>query len=320
MNKMEGQKNLPQESSLQRSSDDEVDFVKLILIIWHHKLTLFIIATLFLIVSVAYAISIPNQYQSSVLVYPVVDSGASSLSKMAGQLGGLASLAGISVDSGSVDRAAVAMEVMKSRWFLEGFIRKYGLEEELYAVKGWDRDEDKLKYDLSLYNPSDSTWVQIKDSPSSEMPSGWETYKALLNRIYIAQNSKTGFINITVQYYSPSIAKDWVEKLVVDVNDYLRQQDRKDAFDSIQYLNMQIEKTNISEMKAVFYKIIEEKTKTLLLTEIGEEYVLKTISPAMVAEVKSTPKRSIMVLFGLLFGIFFGLVFVVVKVLVAKYG
>ena len=46
--------------------------------------------------------------------------------------------------------------------------------------------------------------------------------------------------------------------------------------------------------------MIEEQTKTLMLAEVSDEYVFKTISPAKVSEEKAKPKpkRALIVMLG----------------------
>jgi len=55
-------------------------------------------------------------------------------------------------------------------------------------------------------------------------------------------------------------------------------------------------------MKNVFYQLIEEQTKTMMLTEVSDEYVLKTIDPAQVPDKKDQPKRALIVVLGTMLG------------------
>ena len=48
-------------------------------------------------------------------------------------------------------------------------------------------------------------------------------------------------------------------------------------------------------MKSIFFQLIEKQTEILMLTEISEEYILKTVSKAMIAEEKISPNRSLIV-------------------------
>ena len=119
-------------------------------------------------------------------------------------------------------------------------------------------------------------------------------------------------ITLSVEYYSPALAKEWADKLVVAVNRYLQEQDRIEAEKSIEYLQDEMSKTNLTEMKAVFARLIEEQTKNLMLARVSDEYVLKTLAPAKIPEKKSSPKRAVIcivsTLGGCLLSVFFWMV------------
>ncbi len=55
-------------------------------------------------------------------------------------------------------------------------------------------------------------------------------------------------------------------------------------------------------MQSTFYKLIEEQTKSLMLAEVQEEFVFRVIDPAVVPELKDSPKRALICILGMLFG------------------
>jgi LPS O-antigen subunit length determinant protein (WzzB/FepE family) len=55
-------------------------------------------------------------------------------------------------------------------------------------------------------------------------------------------------------------------------------------------------------METVFYQLIEEQTKSMMLTQVKAEYVLKTIDPAQVPEEKDGPKRALIVVLSTILG------------------
>jgi uncharacterized protein involved in exopolysaccharide biosynthesis len=59
-------------------------------------------------------------------------------------------------------------------------------------------------------------------------------------------------------------------------------------------------------MRNVFYGLIEEQTKTLMLAEASAEYALKTLSPAKVPEEKWGPKRLLVSVLGTFLGLLLG--------------
>jgi LPS O-antigen subunit length determinant protein (WzzB/FepE family) len=89
---------------------------------------------------------------------------------------------------------------------------------------------------------------------------------------------------------------------VADLNEFMRKQDQIEAQASIDYLREQLENIHITSMETVFYQLIEEQTKNMMLTQVKVEYVLKTIDAAQVPETKDSPKRALIVIFGTILG------------------
>lgn len=103
-------------------------------------------------------------------------------------------------------------------------------------------------------------------------------------------------MTIAVQHYSPVVAKQWVDWLVQDINDTVMRQDVDEAEQAIEYLNKQIQATSLADMQNVFFRLIEEQTKTVMLAKVSDEYLLKTVDPAVAPEKKVKPRRALIVL------------------------
>jgi len=118
----------------------------------------------------------------------------------------------------------------------------------------------------------------------------------LKGKIEIARDKQSGVVSLSVEHYSPSVAQKWVNLLVSDINKHMQERDQQEAKKSIEYLKEQIVNTDIAEMRMIFFQLIEEQTKTLMLTEVNDEYVFKVLSPAKVPEIKSKPSRVLIVI------------------------
>ena len=282
--------------------DDEIDLRELFSVVWAGKILIVAITAVFALVSVGYALSLANQYKASAVVSPA-QSGGSSLGAMAGQLGGLASLAGINIGSGESNETQEAMEIMQSWGFMEEFIQTHDLQVPIYAAIGWDKGSNSLKLDNELYDATSERWL-IEDDESGEnrAPSSWELYEKFRERVAVSQDKKSGLINISVEYYSPQIAKQWVDLFIITINDYMRARKLEQVNRNIEYLTAQIDKTAIADMREVFYQLVEEQTKSKMLAEASPEYAFVTVSRAMVPEEKSQPKRALVCILGTLLG------------------
>ena len=282
--------------------DDEIDLRELFSVVWAGKILIVAITAVFALVSVGYALSLANQFKASAVVSPA-QSGGSSLGAMAGQLGGLASLAGINIGSGESNETQEAMEIMQSWGFMEAFIQTHDLQVPIYAAIGWDKSSNSLKLDSDLYDATLKHWL-IEDDESGEnrAPSSWELYEEFRERLAVSQDKTSGLINISVEYYSPQIAKQWVDLFIITINDYMRARKLEQVNRNIEYLTAQIDKTAIADMREVFYQLVEEQTKSKMLAEASPEYAFVTVSRAMVPEQKSQPKRALVCILGALLG------------------
>ena len=297
----------------QQLHDDEIDLRELFSVLWAGKKLIAAVTSLFAVVSVIYALSLANEYQSSVVVAPA-ESGGSTLGNMAGQLGGLASLAGINIGAGENTETLEALEIMQSWGFIEEFIESNNLQIPVYAVEGWDKASNSLKLDDELYDAESKTWlIESEGSGEQRPPSSWELFEEFDEKVTVSQDKTSGLITISVEYYSPQLAKQWVGLFVRSLNDYMRERKLQQVNRNIEYLTAQVEKTAIAGMREVFYQIIEEQTKSKMLAEASPEYAFVTVSRAMVPEEKSQPKRALICIFGTILGAMVSLLSVLVR-------
>ena len=313
MPKIVTSKSNDEEKEMSRSTSDLIDLGEVWRIIWWGKWKIISMTLIITACTIYYSLSIADEYESTAILIPSSSSGTSAISKLAGQFGGLASLAGVDLSRGkSGDKTTIAIELIKTWGFLESFIEANGLEIEVFAVKGWDRQKNVLIVDDNLYDESKSVWVRKVDVKKGQTvkPTGWELFEAIKGKITVKKSKHTGFVTIGVTHYSPYVAKKWVDLLVVAINEHIQLQDKNDALTSIKYLKSQAAITTISEMQTVFFQLIEEQTKILMLAEISREYVLKTLSGAKVAERKIRPRRAVTVVLGAVIGFFVSLLVV----------
>ncbi|SQD80120.1 Wzz/FepE/Etk N-terminal domain-containing protein [Moritella yayanosii] len=284
-------------------ADDEIDLKQLFLTIWQGKWLIIVLTALFTIAGIGYALKQPNVYKAEAKLFPAVsEGGGGGLAALAGQFGGLASLAGVNLGGGSADKSVIAMEIMQSRSFVKMFVEKHDLALPIMAAIKWDEANNALVIDDEIYDQVNQTWLLDDDGETLE-PTDWQIYKAFKGLISLSQTKDTGLITLAVEHYSPFVAKQWVDWLVQDINALMKATDLQETNSSIEFLQAQLTKTQISDMQTMFYKLIEEQTKTLMLAEVRKEYVFKTLDAAVVPEDKVKPKRAlIVVLAGLLGG------------------
>lgn len=281
-------------------ADDEIDLRELFAAIWQGKWIIIAVTAVFAVASVFYALSLPNIYKSEALLAPAGEQKSGALS---GQLGGLAALAGVSLGGGAgIDKTALAIEVVKSREFLGRFIKQRIKLQDLMAAKSWDLASNTINYDTDIFDPNELRWLRGVKPPRQAEPSLQEAYKEFSEILTVSQDKTTFMLKISIEHVSPYIAQSWLKMLVADLNLEMRNRDIEEAERSIAYLQQQISQTNIADLKVALFSLIEEQTKTLMLANVRDEYVFKTIDPAIIPEIKAKPARALIVVLAVILG------------------
>lgn len=264
--------------------------------------------------SVIYAINQPNIYKASTLLAPAGEQGgAGGLAKMAGQFGGLASLAGINLGGGSTNKTGLALAVIKSRSFIEKFITKHELLVPLMATKNWNLTTNSLILDENIYNSQSKKWIKDEKSSKKSEPSPWQSFQKFSQLMSVSQDKETGMITLEIEHYSPKVATQWLLWLVEDINTNMREKDKHVANNSIKFLTRKLEQIQLADMQTVFYQLIEEQTKTVMLAEVTQEYVFTTIDPANAPDEKAKPKRALIVVLGTMLGGILSILIVLIR-------
>lgn len=301
--------------------EDEINLRELFKVLWKGKWVIIVSTFVFSASSVLYALSLPNTYKADVLLASAESSNGGGLTKMAGQFGGLAALAGMNLGGGDSSQADLAVQVMRSRQFIGGFITKHDLVTKLFAAKGWDLEKNELIFDKDIYSLESGEWLREPKGLRSAKPSAQEAFEKFYSEILsISHDKETGLYTVSVEYYSPYVAKQWVDWLIEDINQVMRERAISDASKNLSYLHSQLQKTSVADMQSTFYQLIEEQTKSLMLAEVQDEFVFKTVDPAVVPEVKDGPKRALLCILGTLLGGLLGVLTVFLRFAYLKDG
>lgn len=300
-----------------KHSNEEVDFREIIAVLWKGKYLILGVTLAFFAAGVAFSLYKPNVYQASVLLAPTNEEG--SISGISGQLGGLASLAGISVGANSSNKTVIAKETLQSRAFITTFVRRHNLEVPLIAAAGWDESLESWVYNRDLYNPETEEWLS-DDAGVSFKPTDWDLVKVFRqDHLGVSENESTGMITLTVKSLSPSASQQWAEWLVADINDHMRRKDMAESSVRISYLEDKLSDTNIAGMQQVFYQLIESEMRTVMLANAQKDYVLKVIDPPVKPQEKAGPKRGLIIVFATILGLMLAVTIIFLRLVLAAH-
>ena len=285
---------------LNNNYDDEIDLRELFHVLWDKIFYIGAITSIFSLISIIYALMLPNIYQSQAVMMPM--EANQGMSGMLGQYSGMASLAGISLPSESGSKAQEAIARIQSfEFFSNSFLPHIKLE-NLMAVKKWNQASNTLTYDASAFNSESGQWVRKVKPPTSTIPSSQKAYKQYQAIMSVSEDKKTSFVTLSVEHQSPVIAQQWVEIMMDQIDQVMRDQDRQTALQSIAYLNSLAPTVNYEEISKALASLQQEQMKRLMMVEANENYIFKVLDSPIVPEMKVKPKRSLIVILGTMLG------------------
>lgn len=295
---------------IEKDSEDlahnEVDLYDLLIRVWSYRNILLLFSSLAASIALAVAIfAWSNMYTSTSLLMPKSSGSGGSLSQALGlpDMGGLSKVVGL--DGGSKGDAHIdlAKTLLTSRGFILDFIERHDYLPEIMAATNWDRGSNMIIYDNRGY---DKDIDKLTFNPSDD-----DIYKNFLNGFSISTDRATQFVTIEFIHFSPHFAQEVLDRLIIDVNKNVKIRETNRLKKSIEYLNNQLEETPSIQLQQVFISLREANVKDLMLAEIDEYYVLDIIDPPNIPFLKTSPRRTFILIFGTLFGPIIGIFFIV---------
>ena len=294
-------------SNIPTDTISEINIFELLLILFKNKYTIILCTFIFAISSVFYSLSIPNQYISKSVVSINGDTEVTG-GALGGNLGGIASLAGISLSSdGDVSKSSIVEATFKSRVFINHLLNQEKFLFNLMAVNGYDVNNNKAIIDTNLYDIEKASWK------TNKKPKNIDSYYAFLNNFSYSRDDETGLVTVSFKNFSPYISKDLLDTLLFEIDAIIKNKDIIETEKSLVYLQDQLEKTQQSDIRASINSLIFNELQAQMVANISESYLFDTIDPPYVPIEKSSPVRSAISVFGTLFGFILSIIYVLIR-------
>ena len=234
-------------------------------------------AAVFASVTVIYSLSLKETFLASAFY---VEAESSSQGSVSSNLSGLASFAGINMNSGSPG-ADEALDILNTKKFLSTFVVKRKAIPHLTGV-------------------SEKELSELEDSERNQIIR--QAALAMRGSIYFAKLPQKALYRLDVYSAKPELAMNWCNWLIADLNESIMMSDVAEAKKSIEFLEKKAMTTTISGLRDIFFTMIESHYQTVMLSEIRKEYVFKTIDPAYRPALKASPYRAKWVIWAFLIG------------------
>lgn len=220
-------------------------------------------AALGMAVAISISLLLTPVYRAEVVAMPVADTqDGSSLSRLAGQFGGLAALAGITMPTGTNRDEAIA--VLKSRQFALQMIDDLRLMPVLFADR-WDPETGQWRTGL------------LDGAPTSD--DAWRLWDRTIRDVL--DDRDRGLIVARIEWRDRELAANWANELITRLNEALRNRRLNELNQSIQFLEGELERAQIVELRAAIAQVMQSQVSERMLASVRAEFALKVIDPAL---------------------------------------
>ena len=225
-------------------------------------------------------------YRSEAVLLPVTrNGGADSLAGLAGQFGGLASLAGVNLPK-SDDRDET-LAILKSQAFISQFVSDLNLLPKLYARR-WDEKSRR--------------WVRKQPTL------GDGVYRFTHRVMAVAEDTGSNLVRLRIDWYDAKEGATWANELVDRLNETMRHRALERAKQSIGFLTNELANQPVLEVRQAIYRQMDTQLQNAMAANVTRDFSLRVLDPAMVADPDKFvwPKRVLVVAIGIVLGFAIG--------------
>ena len=268
---------------------DEIELKLLFKGIWLSRYFIILLSFIGATFSVFYAISIPDTYKSEATV--LVETNDSDATGMS-QYSGLASMAGISLGGSSTNRKDEILHTMISRKFINEFVKNRDILIPLFAFEALGLNKETYTINNEIFNKTKNSWVDGAFKTKDGNPSQQDIFNTFTDHLKIEEDFSTGFITISIIHESPVLSDQWLKWFIEDVNMHVKSYDMNQSEKALNYLEEKLLDSNIPDINKVLISMTQEEIRKMMLINIREEYILRTIDPSILPLKKIAPSRA----------------------------
>jgi uncharacterized protein involved in exopolysaccharide biosynthesis len=268
-------------------------------ILWRDRWLIVVVTAVFTGGATLASLLIPKTYKAATVLAAVSRTGAGDgafggLGALASQFGGIAALAGISLDGDS--KKAESLAVLQSEALTQKYIAESNLLPILYA-RLWDAEGRRWRV-----------------SDPQDVPSLWRASRYFKRKLSnISTDPKSGLITVEIAWRDPKLAAQWANDLVKLTNHYLRDKAIAESERNIAYLQEEALKTDIVGAREAIYAVLQNEINKAMLARGSEEYALKVLDPAVAPEKAASPQPLLWIPVGFFGGLLLSLFAVVFR-------
>ncbi|WP_027390071.1 Wzz/FepE/Etk N-terminal domain-containing protein [Chrysiogenes arsenatis] len=284
-------------------AEDEIDLRELWDTIWKNKWFIVILSSVITIVTIFYAMTLPNVYRTSTVLIPQGEAKPS----MASGLGALAGLAGIDLGGGQINVGDQLSIILSDKTFVEHLVREHKLYERFQS----DQTDPNLRFALGVRFFYDAVnfgggkevnFTELSATEQSELI--FDTVQEMQKILKVETSKQTSAITLSAEHPDATLAHQLVSLFLEASTEHLRTVEMADIDQKINFYNQEIARTPEITLKNQLSQLVSALIQKKVLSQASEHYQLRQITQPVVSHPKDKvkPKRALMVVVAMVTG------------------
>lgn len=293
--------------------DDEIDLVELIESLWQEKVLIITVAAVCLALASAYLHIAERTYTVTLSAQPAQSEDASP---SLGGFAGLASLAGVSLPSGSGGDFNAMPLMMTAPEVTEVLARdlsilRYFFENEWdEATEGW---REPSRGAISSIVGQLKLALTGEGAAPYRAPDAYRLAEKLKEVLSASLDAKSGRLNLTLTTPVPDFGADLIVKVFATADEHFRRKFMTSGESSIEFYQTQLARARAAEHREALAKVIASEQQKLMLATRSEFFVANILTGPTASIGPTAPRGSLVLALGLVLGLISGAAIVLIR-------
>ena len=295
------------------TNDNEIDLRELFAALWRGKRLIIICVVLAIMLASLYLRLAERKYTVRYVFAPVASENSGP---NLGGLGGLASLAGVSLPTSSSSDFLTYKFLLKSEEVAARMLKDRDLLVSVFS-SDWDTERELFRQPAS--GPLRSVVRGLKNlltgnEPSAYIPPNAARLSAWMDKAFnSSEDRETGFLTLSAETAKPTLMVDVITRATQETDQLLKERYVATAEQTMSFYQQQLSRARAREHREALAKLIAQEDQKLMLASKGSYFVAEPITEPYVSLGPTSPKALLVLALSVVLGGFLGAAIVLIK-------
>jgi uncharacterized protein involved in exopolysaccharide biosynthesis len=299
-------------------AEDEIDLVELAKTFWRGRRMIAAVMGVMLLAASMYLNVVDRKYTVSMVLKSAQEPSQSS--NISG-LGGIASLAGIELPSGSNADFSSFPLLMKSREVAEAIFDDELLIQSIFWSE-WDAEEEEWRAPSRSFLKAVLSPVKaaVTGSPTTDYvpPNAARLSEVIEKQISASIDSKSDLLNVSTEGSDPDVALNLMNRVVYETDALFRERFIKAGSAALEFYKGQLSRAQSGEHREALAQLIVKEEQKLMLATRSSSYVAEVLRGPDVSRMPTSPKPTLILALSVVLGLFAGAGLVLLRSVLAN--